>query len=275
MADAGDVRRMRRILARVRAAGVVVREVPGWEARGATFEQVPCGIVDHHDASTRKSGEWGALGVITTGRPGIPGPLSQWQIARCLDGVPKLAVVAAGKANHAGRGGPRTVGGVHVPANGGNGLLYGAEKANDGLSEPHTPAAHYATDVLFAAVLAEVRGVGMSRLMGHKTWATPEGRKRDPVYDMAWRQARVAAVLNPPPPVVGPDEAEDDSTMRLYLVNHGDGRWSRAFLRPSGVIVPVDSNARAEALKAGGIPETVLTAAEFTALQSALKEVLG
>ncbi len=129
---------------------IEVLELPGWGTRGATWARVPAGIIDHHDASSRKSGEWGALGIIRDGRPGIPGPLSQFQIARCLDNVPRLAVVAAGRANHAGKGGPMW--GL-VPRDAGNSWLYGAEAANDGVGEPYTWAAHYAHDALFRTVL--------------------------------------------------------------------------------------------------------------------------
>ncbi len=153
VADTDDVKRMRSIITRVQALDVVVRLVPGWESRGRDWTRTPVGIIDHHDASTRKSGEWGSLGVIIAGRPGVPAPLSQFQVGRALDQVPRVAVVAAGRANHAGKGGPLTFGPVLVPQDQGNSWVYGAEKANDGVSEPYTSAAHYATDVLFLAVL--------------------------------------------------------------------------------------------------------------------------
>lgn len=155
VADAADVRRMRAITEFARREfGIVVTELPGWEKLGATWARTPVGIVDHHDASSRKAGEWGALGVIRYGRDGVPAPLSQFQVARCLDGIPKFAVVAAGRANHAGLGGPyRFADGVTVPRDVGNAWLYGAESANDGLGEPYTAAAHYTHDALFRAVL--------------------------------------------------------------------------------------------------------------------------
>lgn len=218
MADAGDVARMQRIIDRLKDYGVVVREVPGWEQRGRTFAYVPVGIVDHHDASTRKSGEWGALGVVTTGYGALPGPLSQFVTARCLDGIPKVAIVAAGRANHAGRGGPRLMGGYTVGENDGNDRLYGNEKANDGAGEPHTPAAHFAADAVFAAVLAEVRGEGLDRLIGHKEWAGE--RKTDPQYDMDWRRSRVAtfrAPVEPPPAPATLDLSKEDSMRNLIV----------------------------------------------------------
>jgi hypothetical protein len=238
MADAGDVRRMQRIIARVEKAGVVVRPLNGWEGVGATFAEVPVGLVDHHDASSRKSGEWGALGVIANGRPGVPKPLSQFQVARCLDDIPKLAVIAAGRANHAGRGGPLQVGGIYVPASYGNAMLYGVEKANDGLGEPMTPAAHYATDVLFYAVLAECRGEGWNRITQHKIWAA--GRKSDPLYDVNWRRTRVSTfaaqaeagdtkpVIPIPPVVPKPPSRYSEvskATQRAVHVPVVDGLW--------------------------------------------------
>lgn len=201
MADAGDVARMRRIIGRLQAAGVTVREMPGWETRGATWTRIPRGVVDHHDASTVKSGEWGSLGVILAGRPGIPPPLSQFQVARGLDGIPKVAICGAGRANHAGRGGPYVLPAATVPLDAGNSWMYGAEKANDGLREPYTVAGLYATVALFAAI-ADVCGVPRDSVIGHKEWAA--GRKSDPVYRM-WRAREETVAFQPgrlptPPP---------------------------------------------------------------------------
>lgn len=197
MADQGDADRLREIVRRLRSDhGVEVLEVTGCYSRGLTWTRTPGGIVDHHDASSRKAGEWGALGIIRDGRTGIPGPLSQFQIARCLDGRPRLAAVAAGRANHAGVGGPMGA----IPTNSGNSWLYGAECANDGLGEPYTAAAHHAHDALFR-VVADVCGFPVARIVGHKEWAP--GRKSDPVYSMSWRRARVAD-LRPAAPAPAP-----------------------------------------------------------------------
>lgn len=152
MADSGDVRRMLAIGQDCERSGVQVRWMSGWETRGATWARVPVGIIDHHDASSIKSGEWGSLGYILSGSP--ISPLSQFQVARCLDGVPKLAIIAAGRCNHAGVGGWRFPDGLVVPKDSGNAWLYGAEKAHSGSrNEPMTDAFHYATDVLFRATL--------------------------------------------------------------------------------------------------------------------------
>ncbi len=188
MVDSGDLARMERILTRVEKAGVKIREMDGWRSRGRTFERVPVGLIDHHDASGPQHGEWGFLNAIVNGRTSptvVPGPLSQFQVARCLS-VPQVAVCAAGRANHSGTGGPYGP----VPKDAGSSWLYGVEKAHGGVSsEPMTPDFHYATDALFAAILAECRDPRL--LIGHKEWAPT--RKVDPLYGMDWRRKRVAS----------------------------------------------------------------------------------
>lgn len=151
-ATSADVRRMRAIVARIRKTDVRLRLVDGWESRGRPLLFAPRAVLDHHDASTIKSGEWGSLGVITRGRDGIPGPLAQFQVARSLV-VPQVAIVAAGRANHGGTGGPLKVGGITIPKDSANAYAYGVEKANNGIDEAGTEAHHYAADVLFAAIL--------------------------------------------------------------------------------------------------------------------------
>jgi hypothetical protein len=181
MADAGDVERMQRIINRTRSYGIQVVEMPNWQSRGATWDRVPSYIIDHHDASTIKAGEWGSLGLIVSNN------LSQFQVARCLDGVPKIAVCCAGRAGHAGLGGPL----AGMPLNNANAYAYGAEKANNGLGEPYTDAANYATDGLFRACAIECGRDPAGFVYGHKEWAPL--RKIDPVYSMQWRRGRVVA----------------------------------------------------------------------------------
>jgi hypothetical protein len=210
MPDQGDRARMRRIIMRMRSFNIVVREMPGHENRGATWPRVPLGVLDHHDASTIKSGEWGSLGMIIAGRSDVPGPLSQFQVARCLDGVPKVAVIADGIANHAGLGGPlRLPNGRIIPANSGNSHLYGAEKANNGVDEPYTEAADYAADGLFLAIVIEC-DVDWRFVYGHKEWAPT--RKIDPRYDMNRQRESVRLFKirskSPPTPPQPPKKAE-------------------------------------------------------------------
>ena len=147
MTASADINRMKAIGADMTRWGVSVRWMPGWDQRGSTWSRVPVGIIDHHDAASIKSGEWGVLGYI------VANNLSQFQVARCLDGVPKVAINAAGICWHAGVGSWRFPDGVSVPRDSGNYWLYGAEKANNGLGEPYTDASIYAADALFRTVL--------------------------------------------------------------------------------------------------------------------------
>ena len=85
---------------RLRAKGLNVVEVNGWRTRGAEGFN-PRGSVDHHTAGPRK-GNAPSLGVCINGRADLPGPLCNVLVGR--DGT--CYVVAAGRANHAGAGGP-------------------------------------------------------------------------------------------------------------------------------------------------------------------------
>jgi hypothetical protein len=155
VADAGDRRRMAAIGQRIESFGVVVRWMPGWETRGLTWARVPVSITEHHDASSIKSGEWGAIGLILDGSArGIPGMLAQFQHGRALDNVPKVAIIGCGRASHAGRGGPyRFPDGLLVPADAMNSWGYGQEVANNGVGEPYRDALHYSIDATSRAVL--------------------------------------------------------------------------------------------------------------------------
>src|SRR4051794_26135385 len=80
-------------------AGVKVAEQPGWRTRGHGDMVNVRGVMCHHTAGSTK-GNMPSLGVITNGRSDLPGPLAQLGLGR--DGT--FYVVAAGRANHAGRG---------------------------------------------------------------------------------------------------------------------------------------------------------------------------
>jgi len=155
-ATATDVRRMRAIGAVLTRHGVRPVWRPGWDSRGTGGTFDPRGLVCHWDASTVRSGEWGALGIIELGRGGanpVTGPLAQFQGARCLDGIPKVGIVAAGRANGAGAGGPyRLPNGVLIPKDSGNRYMMQAEWAWAGPTENLTGAALHAYKVLGYAV---------------------------------------------------------------------------------------------------------------------------
>ena len=80
-------------------AGLKVAEQPGWRdsrPRRCRADQ-RCNLPSH---GWRESREYAEPGVVTNGRPDLPGPLAQLCLGR--DGT--YFVVAAGRCNHAGAG---------------------------------------------------------------------------------------------------------------------------------------------------------------------------
>lgn len=147
--------------------GVKVRKVKGWRTRGSgTFD--PRGVLFHHTASNQASGDAPALGICTFGRSDLPGPLCQFLVGR--DGT--VYFVAAGRANHAGFGGPIK----GIPKDSGNSYLYGVECENNGIGEPWREEQKRAIAILFALLLKRMnRGARM--VIGHREWTS---RKIDP-----------------------------------------------------------------------------------------------
>lgn len=133
----------------------------GWDSVDAGGSFDPWGLVEHWDASSILSGEWGAISTIRFGRGGanpVPGPLSQFQVPRCLDHKPKVGIVTAGRANHAGKGGPRTLpSGKVLSLNNANAHMYGQESAWAGPGE--TPNEYFWESVYgLAYAVREVLG---------------------------------------------------------------------------------------------------------------------
>jgi hypothetical protein len=157
-----------------RGNGLKVLEVAGWKTRGrpGTFE--PRGVVFHHTASGRDGGSAPSLGTVLKGRPGIPGPLCQVLVGRDLT----VRVIAAGRANHAGLGGPI----IGIPKDAGNSFLIGVEVENDGVGEPWAPGLLQTLDTVFATLLLGLRRQPQM-LIGHKEWAP--NRKIDPARTTA------------------------------------------------------------------------------------------
>jgi hypothetical protein len=139
-----NLAQMRALVDRCQRDGVRIALQSGWDSHdaGGSFGPWVGGLI-HHDASSTASGTWGALGIIIGGRSDVPGPLAQGQAARGT--VPQIAVVTAGRGNHAGAGGPfRTDSGVTIPLDSGNRWLIGLEVANNGLGEAYSEATLFA-----------------------------------------------------------------------------------------------------------------------------------
>lgn len=149
---------------RLRAAGLTVVEINGWQTRGSS-SFFPRGSVDHHTAGGR-TGNAPSLGICTNGRADLPGPLCNVLIGR--DGT--CYVIAAGRANHAGKGGWQGLSG--------NSTVYGIERENVGTTaEPWTPKQTEIAQRAHAALIRDLKTPNPSLVMEHKEWAP--GRKSD------------------------------------------------------------------------------------------------
>lgn len=164
----------------MRSWGFTVLEARGWESRDTEPRStyLPGMLyIEHHDASTKLAGNWGALAYILANRLA--------NIVTARDG--QIMLCAAGVVWHAGVGGPM----FDIPANGANPRSLGNEVCNSG-SEPYDPRCTAAI-VAGEKAWAIVSGRQSDRVRGHKEWATPPGRKRDPSIDMNQRRRDVAA----------------------------------------------------------------------------------
>lgn len=170
--------------AELKKHGLKIEKVAGWQTRGHPGTFAPRGVIFHHTASSRKGGNAPALGIVTVGRSDLPGPLSQFVVGR--DGT--VFFVAAGRAYHAGEGGPLK----GIPEDDGNSYLIGVECENDGIGEPWPKEQKRAIGTLFA-VLCKRMDVGARMVIGHKEWTS---RKIDPAgIDMDRFRSRVKGYL--------------------------------------------------------------------------------
>lgn len=195
-------------------AGLKVAEQPGWMTRGKANVGPIKGVMCHHTAGGLE-GNMPSLRVVTEGRPDLSGPLSQLCLGR--DGT--FFVVAAGRANHAGRGSWQGV-------TSGNTHFVGIEAENSGHKPPHArgetwPAVQMEAYARGVAALLRHVDAGADMCCGHGEYALPAGRKNDPLFDppmtMAAFRAQVQAHLDgtaPPPVPIPAVDARDRPTLR-------------------------------------------------------------
>lgn len=88
---------------RIERKGIKTVEVAGWRTRSAGSYN-PRGSVNHHTAGG-KNGAVPSLATVIFGRTDVPGPLCQVLQSREPVGWDKAYLIAAGRANHAGKGG--------------------------------------------------------------------------------------------------------------------------------------------------------------------------
>jgi peptidoglycan hydrolase-like protein with peptidoglycan-binding domain len=177
----------------LKAAGLKVALVDGWETRGRGEMGKVLGVLCHHTAGP-KNGNMPSLGTIVKGRPDLPGPLAQLGLGR--DGT--FYIIAAGKCNHAGKGNWKGI--VN-----GNTNLIGIEAENTGIAND-TPWPAVQLDAYRRGVAAILKHIGRSAEFGagHKEYALPQGRKSDPNFDMVAFRSSVAAIMNGTAPAPTP-----------------------------------------------------------------------
>jgi len=176
--------------AALKARGLVVELVPGWETRGSSAF-TPKGAVCHWTAGPANSKTRPSLNICTNGRSDLPGPLCNVYLDR--NGV--AVVVAAGRANHAGAGNWKGLTG--------NSQLFGTECEAAGAND--FTAAQRAAYPKVNAAFADLGGFGADMVCGHSEFALPKGRKVDiNGYTMDAMRAQVAALLT------NPNLVEDD-----------------------------------------------------------------
>jgi len=166
----------------LRGAGQKVQEVPGWKTRGRPYTYRPHGVLWHHTAGVEfdsPTSSTPSLRTVIEGRAGIPGPLSQTLLAP--DGT--WWIVAAGYANHAGRG-------SYPGISRGNPALLGVEveESGDGDWIPEQ------LEALRKGTVAIMAYAGWDLLLGHKEWAP--NRKVDPAgLDMEEERQRIRVMI--------------------------------------------------------------------------------
>jgi hypothetical protein len=147
-----------------------------------------------------------SLSIVTNGRPDLAGPLAQLCLGR--DGT--FFVVAAGRANHAGEGSWR---GITT----GNSSFVGIEAENTGAQGDPWPAVQIDAYRRGVAALLKRIDAGAEMCCGHKEFALPAGRKKDPTFDMDDFRKHVAAIIAgsaPPPTLIPAVDAEGRPTLR-------------------------------------------------------------
>lgn len=183
------------LAAALAGTGLTIVQHDGWRTRGRDFPGKPDTILVHHTAtSARAKGDLPTLRLLIEGRSDLPGPLCQLALSRT--GV--VHILAAGKANHAGRGAWRG----QTSSSG----TIGIEAEHPG-GAARWPSAQHDAYVQLCAALCRHLHVDPHRVCGHKEWALPAGRKVDPNLDMDVFRAQVRAhLVTPAPPTVQEDD---------------------------------------------------------------------
>lgn len=213
------------------AAGCQVRAQPGWEQRSSHSDGMwtVAGVVWHHTASPVSWDPHRDLDYVTFTGPYHP----EYHIYISRAG--SVHVICAGRAIHAGKGGPIDLPTGTVAAGHGNPNLIGVCFASTGTGETY-PTAQIEAGLRVAVALSQRHGLDPGCHIAHREWAP--GRKIDPAGPWAhdpdgwvsmdrWR-ALIADRLNPPP------SQEDDDMARPYTAVRPINGYPVVILAPEG-----------------------------------------
>lgn len=258
----------------LRDAGLKVAEVDGWPNRGRSDMGVVKGVICHHTAGP-PSRNMPSLGVLKNGRSDLPGPLAQLGLGR--DGT--FYVIAAGRANHAGRGEWKGI-------TDGNGSFIGIEAESTGIGDPTKPGFEPWPEVQLdayrrgvAAILAHL-GQDAGMCCGHKEYALPKGRKSDPhTLDMERFRSEVAALMSgaaAPVPSIPRKDAEDRPTIRrgatgnpIFLVKEVQRKLGFGAQQVDGAFGPLTEAAMRRFQRAHGlVPDGIVGPRTWKALDT-------
>jgi hypothetical protein len=211
---------MRRLLPRIDIAAI-----DGWESRGNGLSGDYEGGIVHHTASrSRSTNPFPTKNILLYGRSDLPGPLCNYGGPWCTEEDPKIVVVAAFPANHAGASGGRSMGPLPVTRSF-NKTVLGLEIDYYG-AEPMTDGQMLVAEVWSRAVANVVGGGDIQRIRAHMEtsitgkWDPGAGRMGVTIDMAAFRRraaARAAGGSPTPTPTPTPEGPELDATERKML----------------------------------------------------------
>lgn len=160
----------------------IIVPIQGWETRSRSSGGLDSinGTLKHHTASP-ESWDWARdVEYLAFTNPYAPSPVSQLYISR--NG--KVAIIAAGAANHGGAGGAYKPGGpTYVTVNRANQTLIGQEMGNNGIGE-QWPWRQIEASITVDALICLAEKWGPGHVFAHKEYCGPgtttPGRKIDP-----------------------------------------------------------------------------------------------
>lgn len=172
----------------LQTAGLKVAEQPGWTTRGQGEMGTVRGVICHHTASLGE-GVMPSLHSLTNGvrrKDGsfLEGPLAQLGLGR--DGT--FFIIAAGRANHAGKGSWR---GITT----GNSSFIGIEAENRGGPDDKWPDVQMDAYCRGVAALLRRIGADVDMCCAHKEYA-PVRKPFDPRFDMDEFRRQVRAIMS-------------------------------------------------------------------------------